>query len=162
MDPSRSNECDTFERGYTAAALRPFAGEQAFLLFALGILGTGLLAIPVLAGSASYAISESFKWNTELDRKLRQAYPFYGVIMISMILGLAMEFTNINPMRALLYSAVGNALIAPAVLVFIVLISSNKKIMGNHTNSALTRRVGWFITGIMLVAALATVISLFM
>jgi Mn2+/Fe2+ NRAMP family transporter len=145
-----------------AAALRPFAGEQAFLLFGLGILGTGLLAIPVLAGSASYAIAESFKWNTGLDRKLSQAYPFYGVIMISMILGLAMEFTKINPIKALLYSAVGNALIAPVVLVFIVLISSNKEIMGNQTNSALTKWVGWFITGIMLVAALATVISLFM
>ncbi|HTE88463.1 MAG TPA: Nramp family divalent metal transporter, partial [Terriglobales bacterium] len=127
-----------------AAALRPLVGEKAFLLFALGILGTGLLAIPVLAGSASYAISESFKWNTGLDRKLHQAYPFYGVIMVSMTLGLALEFTKINPIKALIYSAVGNALIAPVVLIFIVLISSNKKVMGNQTNSALTKCVGWF------------------
>ncbi len=145
-----------------AAALRPLVGEKAFLLFALGILGTGLLAIPVLAGSASYAISESFKWNTGLDRKLKEAYPFYGVIIVSMTLGLAMEFTKLNPMKALIYSAVGNALIAPAVLIFIVLISSNKKVMGNHTNSAFARGAGWFITGIMLVAGIATIISLFM
>jgi Mn2+/Fe2+ NRAMP family transporter len=145
-----------------AAALRPLVGEKAFLLFALGILGTGLLAIPVLAGSASYAISESFKWDTGLDRKLNQAYPFYGVIMMSMSLGLAMEFTKINPIKALLYSAVGNALIAPAVLIFIVLISSNKKIMGNQANTTLARWAGWFITGIMLVAGVATLISLFM
>jgi NRAMP (natural resistance-associated macrophage protein)-like metal ion transporter len=145
-----------------AEALRPLAGEKAFLLFALGILGTGLLAIPVLAGSASYAISESFKWNTGLDRKLRDAYPFYGVIIVSMILGLALEFTKINPMRALIYSAVGNALIAPAVLIFIVLISSNKQIMGNQANSVLTTCVGWIITGIMLIAGVATMISLFM
>jgi len=145
-----------------AAALRPLVGEKAFLLFALGILGTGMLAIPVLAGSASYAISESFKWNTGLNRTLRQAYPFYGVIIVSMILGLALQFTGINPFKALIYSAVGNALIAPVVLIFILQISSNKKIMGNHSNTVLTIYVGWFITGIMLLAGLATVISLFL
>jgi Mn2+/Fe2+ NRAMP family transporter len=144
-----------------AAALRPLAGEQAFLLYALGILGTGLLAIPVLAGSASYAISESFKWTTGLNRRLRQAYPFYGVIIVSMMLGVALGFTRIDPIKALIYSAVLNALIAPAILIFILLISSDKKIMGNQTNSLWARIVGWFITGIMVLAGLATIISVF-
>jgi NRAMP (natural resistance-associated macrophage protein)-like metal ion transporter len=143
-----------------AAALRPLAGEKAFLLFALGIIGTGLLAIPILAGSVSYALAESFKWEIGLDRKLNEAYPFYGVLIVSMILGLLMEFTEINPMRALLYSAVANALIAPAVLIFIVLISSNRAIMGDKTNSALTKFLGWLVTGIMLIAGVATIISI--
>ena len=143
-----------------AAALRPLAGEKAFFLFALGILGTGLLAVPILAGSASYALSESFQWEIGLDRKLNKAYPFYGVIIVSMILGLSMQFTGINPIKALLYSAVANALVAPAVLVFIVLISSNKEIMGDNVNNAVTKYLGWFITGIMFIAGVATVISL--
>lgn len=143
-----------------AAALRPLAGENAFLLFTLGILGTGLLAVPILAGSASYAISESFQWQMGLNRKLKHAYPFYGVIIVSMLLGLLMQFTGINPMKALIYSAVANALVAPTVLVFIVLISSNKQIMGDKANGAFTRHLGWFITGIMIVAGVATLISL--
>jgi Mn2+/Fe2+ NRAMP family transporter len=145
-----------------AAALRPLAGERAFLLFAVGIIGTGLLAIPILAGSVSYALAESFKWRAGLDRKLNEAYPFYGVIIVSIVLGLLMQFVGTNPMRALLYSAVANAIVAPVVLIFIVLISSNKVIMGNQANSAVTTFLGWVVTGIMVVAGLATLISLAM
>jgi NRAMP (natural resistance-associated macrophage protein)-like metal ion transporter len=145
-----------------AAALRPLAGERAFLLFAVGIIGTGLLAIPILAGSVSYALAESFKWETGLNRKLNEAYPFYGVIIVSMILGLLMQFIGTNPMKALLYSAVANAIVAPVVLIFIVLISSSKAIMGNKANSALTTFLGWVVTGIMIIAGLATLISLAM
>ncbi|HEY3197253.1 MAG TPA: divalent metal cation transporter [Nitrospirales bacterium] len=145
-----------------AAALRPLAGDGAFLLFAIGIIGTGLLAIPILAGSVSYAFAESFKWQSGLDRKLSEAYPFYGVIIVSMILGLLMQFIEINPMRALLYSAVANAIVAPVVLIFIVLISSSKAIMGNNANSTLATFAGWVVTGIMVVSGIATLISLAM
>jgi NRAMP (natural resistance-associated macrophage protein)-like metal ion transporter len=144
-----------------AAALRPLAGEQAFLLFALGIIGTGLLALPILAGSASYALSESFNWVTGLDRKLNEASTFYGVIIVSMTLGLLLGFTEINPIKALVYSAVANALVAPVVLIFIVLISSNRRVMGNNANKAVTKGLGWLITGIMIVSGLATIVSVF-
>ncbi|HEY5383261.1 MAG TPA: divalent metal cation transporter [Candidatus Paceibacterota bacterium] len=143
-----------------ALALRPLAGEGAYLLFALGIIGTGMLAIPTLAGSASYAISESFKWNTGLYRKLKEAYAFYGVIIVSMIIGLLLNFTHLDPIKALIYSAVANGLIAPVVLVLIVQLSSNKKIMGAHANNALTKWVGWVTVGLMTIAGLAVLVTL--
>ncbi len=144
-----------------ASALKPIAGNNAFILFALGIIGTGLLAIPVLAGSASYAISEAFGWKSGLYRKLKQAYAFYGVIIIAMLLGLCLNFLNINPIDALIYSALANAVVAPVVLILIVLISSNKKIMGERNNHWLTSSLGWFITFIMVLAGGATIVSLF-
>jgi Mn2+/Fe2+ NRAMP family transporter len=144
-----------------AKALRPFAGDQAYLLFALGIIGTGLLAVPVLAGSASYAISESFGWDHGLHRQLKEASAFYGVIIISMVGGLLMNFVNIDPFKALIYSAVGNGLVAPIILVLIVLISKNKNVMGNRANRPFTTFVGWAITCIMAFAGAATIVSLF-
>lgn len=140
-----------------ARALRPLAGEQAYLLFALGIIGAGLLAVPVLAGSASYAISESFGWKFGLHRLLKEAYSFYGVIIFSMIIGLLINFIGFDPIKALIYSAVANGLVAPIMLVLIVLMSSNKKIMGEKVNHPLTTGLGWFITGVMTLASLATV-----
>ncbi len=144
-----------------AEALRPLAGEKAFLLFALGIIGTGLLAVPILAGSASYALSESFQWEMGLDRKLKEAYTFYGVIIVSMILGLLINLIRLNPIKVLIYSAVINGLVAPVVLILIVFMSSNKEIMGDRANNRLTTALGWFITGIMFFAGVATVISQF-
>lgn len=143
-----------------AEALRPLAGNGAFLLFALGIIGTGMLSVPVLAGSASYAISESFGWKQGLYRKLHQAYAFYGVIILSMFIGLAINFIGLDPIKALIYSAVANGLIAPVVLILIVLISSNRKVMGARVNHPLTTSIGWFITAIMVIAGLATIVSL--
>lgn len=144
-----------------AEALRPFAGEFAYVLFAIGVIGTGFLAVPVLAGSASYAVAESFKWKNGLYRRLKQAYGFYGVIIISMLVGLLLNFVGIDPIRALVYSAVANGLIAPVVLVLIIVISSNKKIMGEWANGAGAKALGWGITGIMIIAGLATIGSLF-
>lgn len=144
-----------------AEALRPFAGDATFFLFALGIIGTGLLAIPVLAGSASYAISESFGWQTGLSKTLKQARAFYGVIIISMLVGLAINFTGLDPIKALIYSAVLNGLVAPVVLVLIVLLSANKLVMGTRTNSRLTTLFGWLIATLMVVAGLAAIYSLF-
>jgi NRAMP (natural resistance-associated macrophage protein)-like metal ion transporter len=144
-----------------AEALRPLAGNFAFLLFTLGIVGTGLLAVPVMAGSASYALSESFGWEQGLYKKLKQAYPFYGVIIISMLLGLAMNFLHIDPIKALIYSAVANGLIAPVILVLIVRISSDKRIMGHHANNSITTWIGWITTILMIVSGVAAIASLF-
>ncbi len=143
-----------------AEALRPFAGNATYFLFAVGIIGTGLLAIPVLAGSSSYALAESFKWREGMHRKLREAYAFYGVIIISMFVGLAINFLGIDPIKALIYSAVANGVIAPVVLILIVLLSSNKKIMGEWVNKPYVTVLGWFVTGIMLVAGIAAIVSL--
>ncbi|MCX6783158.1 MAG: divalent metal cation transporter [Candidatus Levybacteria bacterium] len=143
-----------------AIALRPIAGEQAYLLFALGIIGTGLLALPILAGSASYALSESFKWRHGLFRKLKDAYAFYGVIIFSMIIGLLINFLDIDPIKALIYSAVINGLVAPIILILIVQISSNNKIMGDKTNHPATTIIGWFVIGLMLISGAATLVTL--
>lgn len=144
-----------------AEALRPFAGNATYFLFAIGIIGTGMLAIPVLAGSSSYAIAESFGWREGLYRNLRQAYAFYGVIIISMLVGLAMNFLGIDPIKALIYSAVANGLVAPVVLYFIVKLSSSKKVMGQWRNRPLVTGIGWLTTAFMGVAGVAAIISLF-
>jgi len=144
-----------------AAALRPLAGDGAFFLFAIGIIGTGLLAIPVLAGSTSYAISESFGWKHGLYRKLKEAYAFYGVIIISMLCGIILNFIGLDPIKALIYSAVANGLVAPVVLVLIVRLSSDKTIMEQYVNNPIITWLGWLATGIMALAGVATVVSLF-
>ncbi len=145
-----------------AEALRPFAGNATYFLFAIGIIGTGLLAIPVLAGSSSYALAESFGWKEGLYRNLQQAYAFYGIIIISMVVGLGINFIGIDPIKALIYAAVGNAVVAPIILLLIVLISSNKKVMGRWTNHRLTTILGWLVFLLMLVASIAAVVSLFL
>lgn len=143
-----------------AEALRPFAGNATYALFAVGIIGTGLLAIPVLAGSSSYAMSEAFRWKEGLYRPLRQAHAFYGVIIISMLVGLGMNFIGLDPIKALIYSAVANGIVAPVVLCFVVLMSSNKKIMGRWVNKRYVTWVGWSVVAIMGVAGLAAIITL--
>ena len=144
-----------------AEALRPFAGNATYFLFAIGLVGTGLLAIPVLAGSSSYALAESFRWKEGLWRKFRQAHAFYGVLILSMVIGLVMNFIGLDPIKALIYSAVFNGLVAPLVLLPIVVISSNKKIMGQWVNHRSTTIFGWLVTGLMSVAGVAAIVSLF-
>lgn len=144
-----------------AEALRPFAGDATFMLFALGIIGTGMLAIPVLAGSSSYAIAESLNWKEGLYRGLNQAYAFYGIIIISMLIGLGLNFIGLDPIKALIYSAIANGLVAPFILFFIVKISSNKKVMGHWVNRRFTTVVGWATTGVMALAGVAAIVSLF-
>lgn len=138
-----------------AAALEPVAGRWAQLLFAIGIIGTGLLAVPVLAGSASYAVSEAAQWKEGLFKKFSQAHGFYGVITIATLLGLAINFTSIPPFRVLYYTAVLNGLAAPVLMILILRISNNKKIMGRYVNSRLANVLGWIITIVMGVCALA-------
>ncbi len=144
-----------------ATALRPFAGDFAFFLFALGIAGTGMLAIPVLAGSTSYAISESFGWKHGLYRKLKEAYAFYGVIIVSVVLGILLNFVGIDPIKALIYSAIANGIIAPVILIFVLKLSSSKHVMGEHKNSRLATWIGWITVGIMALSGLAAIASLF-
>lgn len=144
-----------------ALALKPFAGHFAYLLFAVGIIGTGLIAVPVLAGSGAYAISESLGWQSGLGKTLRQARAFYGIIIFSVIIGFLINLTGFSIMKALLWAAAINGIIAPVVLIPIVLLSSNKKLMGEHSNRPLTSIVGWITTLIMLVVGVATIVALF-
>ncbi|MFH1171920.1 MAG: divalent metal cation transporter [bacterium] len=143
-----------------AEALRPLAGAASYFLFAVGIIGIGLLAIPVLAGSAAYALSESFRWKEGLYRKLKDAYAFYGVIIVSMAVGLFINFLGLDPIKALIYAAVLNGIVAPVALVMIVLLSSNKKIMGSHANGPVLKTFGWVITIFLFIVAVATLVSL--
>lgn len=144
-----------------ARALKPFAGDLTYVLFTLGIVGTGLLAVPILAGSASYAIAESFKWKEGLYRKLKDAPSFYGIIIIAMLIGLMINFIGMDPIKALIYSAVLNGIVAPVILALIVLISSSKKIMANRANHPVVTLIGWFITAVMTVAGIFAIGSFF-
>ena len=142
-----------------AEALRPLAGNGAFLLFAAGIIGTGLLAVPVLSGAASYAVAEAFGWKEGLYRKLTQAHGFYGVITIATLVGLLVNFTPIKPFQMLYYTAILNGIIAPPLMVMLMLISSNKMIMGKYTNSPVISLFGWFITLVMAGAAILLIVN---
>jgi NRAMP (natural resistance-associated macrophage protein)-like metal ion transporter len=144
-----------------AEALRPFAGDATYYLFAIGIIGTGMLAIPVLAGSSSYAVSESLRWKGSLHSPLKQAHAFYGVIIISMLVGLGLNFIGLDPIKALIYSAAANGIVAPFVLFFIVRLSSNRKLMGHWTNHRSTTLIGWMTTFLMAAAGLAAIWSMF-
>ena len=144
-----------------AAALRPLAGDYAFFLFAIGIVGMGLLAVPVLAGSAAYTVAEGFHWKSGLYRQLPQARAFYGVIILSMLIGMAINFIGIDPIKMLIYSAVVNGLVAPVVLFLIVQMTSNPRVVKERVNHPFIAALGWYTTGIMAVCGIATVISLF-
>lgn len=143
-----------------AQALRPFAGDASYFLFAIGILGMGLLAIPVLAGSSAYAVSESMGRRQGLNKKLKQAYNFYGVIIISMFVGLGLNFIGLNPIKALIYSAVLNGIVAPVILVLILLIARSKHIMGEWKNGKMAAFFGWILTILMGGAGIAAIYSL--
>jgi Mn2+/Fe2+ NRAMP family transporter len=136
-----------------AQALAPIAGKFASEVFAIGIIGTGLLALPVLAGSASYAVCETFRWNTGLERKLRQARAFYGTIAGAMLLGVGLAFSPIDPMKALFWCAVINGVLAAPLMAIMLLIGSNAKIMGPLTLHPVLKTVGWIATAMMAAAA---------
>lgn len=138
-----------------AMALRPLAGDAATLLFAIGLIGTGFLAVPILTSSAAFALSEAFGWRRGLDEKWYRAPHFYSIILVSTILGMALNFSSINPMQALYWTAVLNGILAPPLLTILMLVSGNKKIMGDKVNSGLVSIVGWATTIIMYVAAVA-------
>lgn len=136
-----------------AGALRPLAGEFAFLLFAIGIMGVGLIGVPVLAGSAAYALAEAMGWKSGLERKPKNARGFYGVIAVSVLLGLVIQYSPISPMKALFWSAVINGVVAVPLMVVIILIAASKSVMGAFTASRPILALGWIGAAIMGFAA---------
>jgi Mn2+/Fe2+ NRAMP family transporter len=136
-----------------ASALRPLAGDFAYMLFAVGILGVGLIGVPVLAGSAAYALSEAMDWKWGLERKARDARGFYGVIAVSVLSGLLIQYSPINPMRALFWSAVINGVVAVPLMAVIILLVSSKSVMGDFPASRPIVILGWIATGVMAAAA---------
>ena len=120
-------------------------GNATYWLFAIGIIGVGLLAIPVMAGASSYAISESLGKRQGLNNKLKQAYAFYGIIIISMLIGLGLNFIGLNPIKALIYAAIGNGIVAPVILVLILLLARKKHIMGEWVNGKWSAGFGWVL-----------------
>jgi NRAMP (natural resistance-associated macrophage protein)-like metal ion transporter len=137
-----------------AEALAPLAGKFASLLYTVGIIGVGLLAIPTLAGSAAYAFAETFQWRYGLDRKLRQARSFYAVVVCSTVAGIILDFINVNPIKALYWTAILNGLLAPFLLIGILLVASDRKIMAGQPSSGVARAVVTLTTLVMFLAAI--------
>ena len=142
-----------------AQALRPVAGSAATYLFAIGIIGAGFLAVPVLSGSGAYALAETFGWKYGLDAKPREAKQFYAVIAVSTLVGVLIDFIGINPIRALFWTAVINGVLSPPLLVLIMLVSGNRRIMGDRVNGRFTTIVGWLATAVMFAAAVGMFIT---
>jgi Mn2+/Fe2+ NRAMP family transporter len=136
-----------------ASALRPLAGDFAFMLFALGILGVGLIGVPVLAGSAAYALCEAMGWKWGLERTATDARGFYGVIAVSLLAGLVIQYSPISPMKALFWSAVINGVVAVPLMAVIILLVSKKSVMGAFTASRSIIILGWIATAVMGAAA---------
>ncbi len=137
-----------------ARALEPFAGRFAFLTFATGIVGTGLLAVPVLAGSAAYAVSEAFQWKASLEQKPHRAVGFYATIFIATLMGLLLNFMHLNPIKALFFSAVLNGVVAGPVMAFMMLLARNPKVMGKFTLPVSLHVAGWVATGVMVLTSM--------
>jgi Mn2+/Fe2+ NRAMP family transporter len=137
-----------------ASALRPVAGEFAYLLFAAGILGVGMIGVPVLAGSGAYALSEAMNWREGLERKVTDARGFYGIIAVSVLMGLALQYSPISPMKALFWSAVINGVVAVPLLIVIIVLVSKPSVMGRYTASRSVRALGWIAAAIMGAASL--------
>jgi NRAMP (natural resistance-associated macrophage protein)-like metal ion transporter len=143
-----------------AEALKPVAGEFAFAIFSLGIIGTGLLAVPVLAGSAAYALGEARRWPVGLARQPLEARAFYVTIVIATLAGVAISLSPIDPIKALFWSAVINGVVAVPVMVIMMLITSNAKIMHKFVVTGARRTIGWLATAVMAAAAIGMVVTL--
>jgi Mn2+/Fe2+ NRAMP family transporter len=142
-----------------AQALKPLAGDLSSILLAVGLIGSGLLAVPILSGSAAYAISEALGWPRGLDEQPRGAKRFYGVIVAATVVGVAIDLLGIRPFDALFLTAVLNGFVAPPLLLLIMLIANNRKIMGNQTNGRLSNVLGFGATAAMFLAAIAMVLT---
>lgn len=142
-----------------ALALEPIAGHFAFLLFALGVIGTGMLAVPVLAGSAAYAVAEVLNWKAGLDHHYTEAKGFYSVLVAATVIGTLMDFTNLDPIRALVWSAVVNGVIAVPIMVVMMLLGSNRAVLGDAVLTPRHRLLGWAAVGVMAVAVVAMVLG---
>ncbi|TSC92527.1 MAG: Mn2+ and Fe2+ transporters of the NRAMP family, partial [Candidatus Berkelbacteria bacterium Licking1014_85] len=140
-----------------AKALEPLAGSMASLFFTIGIVGAGFLGVPVLAGSAAYALSETLGWREGLFHKFKEARGFYGIIIASTAIGLVINFIGINPIQALLYAAIVNGVVAVPLLVFIILLANKKEVMGTKTNRWISNLFGWLTFVLMLIAVIMMV-----
>jgi Mn2+/Fe2+ NRAMP family transporter len=142
-----------------AEALRPLAGRGAEILLAIGLIGAGFLAVPILTGSSAYAVAETFGWKYGLDRRPKQAKAFYGLIAFSTVLGMLVNFTGLNPINALFWTAVINGLLAPPLLVVILRISNDSKVLGTRVNGRLLNVLGWFTALVMSAAAVGLILT---
>ncbi|MFT3741359.1 MAG: Nramp family divalent metal transporter [Gammaproteobacteria bacterium] len=140
-----------------ASALKPIAGSFAEYLFALGIFGTGLLAVPVLAGSSAYGLAEAFLWKEGLNKKFKQAYGFYIIILAAMVIALLLNLVKLDPIKTLIFAAVVNGMMAPLMLFFVIRLTSNTKVMGDKANTVWKRILGWITLGVLAISALAVV-----
>jgi NRAMP (natural resistance-associated macrophage protein)-like metal ion transporter len=149
------SQIDTVEQA--AKALQPVAGDASYLVFTVGVIGTGLLAIPVLSGSLSYIVSETFGWKGDLDKKFFQAKSFYIVIIISLLLGLMINYWGLSPIKALFYTAILYGLTSPLLIGIVLHIANNRKIMKTHTNTRLSNGLGFATLIVMTAAAVALI-----
>jgi len=154
------NVTDIQTSAQAAEALRPIAGKFAFLMFSMGIIGTGLLAVPVLAGSAAFAVAESFRWRRGLDLTPLRGARFYGVIAAATLVGVGLGFTRLDPIKALFYAAVINGVISAPIMVVMMRMASNRKIMGEFVVTQRLRILGWAATTVMAIAVLAMFIQM--
>jgi Mn2+/Fe2+ NRAMP family transporter len=142
-----------------AKALEPLAGHFAFLLFVCGIVGTGLLAVPVLAASACYGIGEACRWKTSLERKPRQAVRFYRAITVATLIGLSLNFMHIDPVKALFWAAILNGVVAGPLMAVIMVMAASKKVMGQFVIPLQLRAMGWLATAVMLCACIGVFLT---
>jgi Mn2+/Fe2+ NRAMP family transporter len=141
-----------------AMALKPLAGDLAFLIFSIGIIGSGMLAIPVLTSTTAYTVSETFNWRTGLDQKVNQAKSFYAVLTLSFFVGLSIALAKFNPIQILFYSQVVNGLVTPIILGFILKLASKEVLMKSYVISKTQKAVGWLTVAIMALAGIAAFI----
>jgi len=156
----RAGITDVETADQAAAALRPLAGSGAALLFTAGLVGTGMLGIPVLAGSAAYAVAEAAAWRAGLDEKVHTARQFYGVIAVAMVAGMALSFAHVNAIRLLIWSAVINGLLAPPLIVIILVVCNNERVMGEHKNRGTLNVLGGLTALLMTGAGIALMMTL--
>ena len=155
----KAGQTDIQSAAEAAQALRPLAGDGAYALLAFGLVGAGFLGVPVLTGSSAYATAEALGWRHGLDEKPRRAKLFYAMIIVPTLIGVLINFVGLNPIRALLWTAVINGFLAPPMLVVIMLIANNRTIMGERVNSRGTNVVGWATTAVMFAASIALVLT---
>jgi Mn2+/Fe2+ NRAMP family transporter len=143
-----------------ARALEPLAGRSAYLLFSLGIIGTGLLSIPVLTGSLSYIFCETFNWREGLNNKFNEARPFYTIIAVSLLIGLSLQYIGISPVQGLLYSAILYGITSPVIIILILMICNNRNVMGEFVNKIRDNILGIITLLLMTISALLLIYSL--
>ena len=148
-DPARARHHGHRDLAQAAEALRPIAGQFAFMVFAMGIVGTGLLAVPVLAGSGAYALGEALRWPTGFSRRWREAKAFYATVTLATLIGMGMNFAGVNPIGALYWSAVLNGIVAVPLMVTMMLMAARTDIMGRFAIAGWLRGLGWAATVVM-------------